>query len=238
MECTWYVLTSLYHPYLTLLFPSFHSLTLFFFPQYLSTIAPPLNYSPARTIGAHLWYIPYVTLTPSTCFVLDNGNGRVVGYCIGTSSTTHFTQRWLEEFIPTVDRSLVPPLDSDNDGGTSEEMQTEEIKHFRKAVYTADCSMLLPYKQDELNKYPAHFHIDILEAYQRKGWGTVLLKAFFEKVKQDGAKGVHLDMVKENHKARAFYERMGFGACQRVLDGGVSGEMGVNGIVLTLVKEL
>jgi hypothetical protein len=35
-----------------------------------------------------------------------------------------------------------------------------------------------------------------------------------------------------------FYERLGFKVCPVVMDGGESGEEGVNGVVLHLVKEL
>lgn len=81
-------------------------------------------------------------------------------------------------------------------------------------------------------------HIDILPEWQKKGWGRKLIEAFFEEVKRDGAGGVHLDMVRHNVNARAFYERIGFEVCPQVLDGGASGEIGVNGIVATLVKRL
>ncbi|USP80103.1 hypothetical protein yc1106_07377 [Curvularia clavata] len=104
---------------------------------YLSTIDPLLDYEPARTIGAHLWYTPYVTLCPETCFVLDDGHGRVVGYCIGCASTPSFAQQWRKDFAPSVNRELVPPPDVQvaNDPA----MEKEDIKHFRKAVYQADC---------------------------------------------------------------------------------------------------
>ncbi|EMD94976.1 hypothetical protein COCC4DRAFT_74738 [Bipolaris maydis ATCC 48331] len=206
---------------------------------YLSTIDPVLDWEPARTIGSHLWYKPYVALTPETCFVLDDGNGHIVGYCIGTADTLSFAQRWREEFAPSVDRTLVPPPDvhvgGDDDAASL--MEKEDIRHFRKAVYEADCSMLQPWPET-LRQYPAHIHIDILKEYQRKGWGTVLMKRFFDKAREMGASGVHLDMVQSNVKARAFYQSIGFRLCQQVLDGGESGGPGVNGIVVTLVKDL
>jgi ribosomal protein S18 acetylase RimI-like enzyme len=173
-------------------------------------------------------------LTPKTCFVLDDGNGRVVGYCIGAADTSSFAQHWRDVFTPTVDRNLVPAP-----GVISSDplMERDDIKVFRHAVHNADCSMLQSWPKT-LNKYPAHLHINILPEYQRKGYGTVLIDAFFAAVKSMGAKGVHLDMVQQNITARAFYERMGFGICSQVLDGGVSGQTGVDGIVVTLVKTL
>jgi ribosomal protein S18 acetylase RimI-like enzyme len=193
-----------------------------------------LDWEPARTIGSYLWYKAYISVTPETCFVLDDGNGRVVGYCIGTADTTSFAQRWRDVFTPVVDPTLVPRPEERSDDPI---MERDDIKGFRHAVYNAACSMLQPWPQT-LQTYPAHLHIDILPEYQRKGYGTALINAFFEAVKRRGANGVHLDMVQHNVKARAFYERLGFQICPQVLDGGASGQSGVNGVVATLVKTL
>ena len=97
--------------------------------------------------------------------------------------------------------------------------------------------MLQPWPQN-LHQYPAHLHIDILPEYQRKGHGTALIDAFLEVIESKGVKGVHLDMVRDNVTARAFYEKIGFQICPQVLDGGKSGQTGVNGIVVTLVKSI
>lgn len=43
-------------------------------------------------------------------------------------------------------------------------------------------------------------------------------------------------MMQHNMAGRAFYERIGFQICPEALDGGASGQTGVNGIVVTLVK--
>jgi GNAT superfamily N-acetyltransferase len=65
-----------------------------------------------------------------------------------------------------------------------------------------------------------------------------LITAFLEEMKSRGANGVHLDMVQHNVTGRAFYEKIGFQVCPIVMDGGTSGQNGVNGIVITLVKTL
>ncbi|KAH8724413.1 GCN5-related N-acetyltransferase-like protein [Phaeosphaeriaceae sp. PMI808] len=201
---------------------------------FLTTIDPGLDFEPARTVGSYLWYKAYVSTTPETCFVLDDGNGRVVGYCIGTADTTSFAQRWRDVFTPVVDPVLVPGPDVQSDDPL---MERDDIKSFRRAVHKAECSMLQAWPE-VLKEYPAHLHIDILPEYQRKGLGTVLLKSFLEEIKDRGAKGVHLGMVQHNVKGRAFYDRIGFQVCPQVLDDGVSGKTGVNGIVITLVKTL
>ncbi|KAF2025418.1 hypothetical protein EK21DRAFT_103954 [Setomelanomma holmii] len=188
-------------------------------PFFFTTIDKGLDWEPARTIGSYLWYKPYVSLTPDTCFVLDDGNGRAVGYCIGTPDTTFFAQRWRDVFTPVLDPVLVP--DPAVKSGNPL-MERDDTKGFRHAVYEANCSMLQPWPE-VLVQYPAHMHIDILPEYQRKGHGTTLINAFFNAVKSRGANGVHLDMVQHNVTGRAFYDRIGFQICPQVLDGGLSG---------------
>ncbi|KAF1848202.1 acyl-CoA N-acyltransferase [Cucurbitaria berberidis CBS 394.84] len=201
---------------------------------FLTTIDPSLNWEPARTIGSHLWYKPYTTLTPGTCFVLDDGSGRVVGYCIGAANTASFAQRWRNDFTPMVDSNLIPRPGVRTGDAL---MEREDIKGFRSAVYGAECSMLLPWPA-VLAEYPAHMHIDILPEFQRRGLGTLLMNAFLQAVRGMGARGVHLDMVRTNTAGRAFYTKIGFEICAQVMDGGASGDPGVDGIVMTLVKAL
>jgi ribosomal protein S18 acetylase RimI-like enzyme len=202
--------------------------------QFLTTIDPSVSTSPARTIGSHIWYTPYLTLSPSTCFVLDSGSGTAVGYCIGTPHTSSFAARWRTDYTPTIDENVVPRPERVSE---DPEMETEQIKGLRKAAYEAECSALVEWPE-VLERYPAHLHINLLPEYQRRGYGQELMKRFLEEVKGDGARGVHLGMVRHNAGAKAFYERIGFGVCEQVLDGGESGETGVSGGALTLVKKL
>jgi GNAT superfamily N-acetyltransferase len=221
---TWYLLPS----------PNTPQSTLTPHTQFLTTIDPSLNTQPARTIGSHLWYIPYVTLSPSTCFVLDSGTGTAVGYCIGTPSTSSFAQRWRNEFVPSIDPAVVPRPDTVTD---DPEMETENIKGLRKAAYEGECSDLL-YWPAVLEEFPAHLHINFLPEYQRRGYGRELVGRFLDEVKGQGARGVHLGMARHSVGARAFYGKIGFETCEQVLDGGESGQTGVNGGSLTLVKKL
>ena len=202
--------------------------------EFFVTIEPSLDWEPTRTIGSYLWYRVYVSLTPATCFVLDDGNGQAVGYCIGTADTLQFAEKWRKEFAPTVDPQQVPQPDVRNDDPL---MEKEETKGFRHAVHHAECSALQAWPK-ELKKYPAHMHIDILPEFQRKGWGSILINTLFDAVKREGAPGIHLDMVRWNTVGRSFYEKIGFEPCSLVLDNGDSGETGVKDVVLTLVKTL
>lgn len=73
-------------------------------------------------------------------------------------------------------------------------------------------------------QYPAHLHIDLLEAYTRRGFGTQLMQALFEKLKAAGVPGVCLSVSAANTRAVAFYQKMGFSVLQSHPGGFFMGE--------------
>ena len=61
-----------------------------------------------------------------------------------------------------------------------------------------------------LAAWPAHLHIDLLPAYQRRGLGRQLIETFLAALREAGVRAVHLGVATRNVKARAFYDRLGF----------------------------
>ena len=181
---------------------------------------------PISTIGSHIWCLPYLTLSPKTCFVLDNGSGEAVGYCIGTPDTANFADRWKTEFLPTIETELrTLPLPDDLG-----EEKRKKLKAWQDELCDGVCEN--PHKlvfgdfAEQLKDFPGHLHIDILPSHQRRGLGKKLIDAFLTSLKQAGCKGLYLGMVAGNADAGRFYEREGFYKLPQVLDGGVSGEKG------------
>jgi len=118
-------------------------------------------------------------------------------------------------------------------------METDDVKVMRKSVYEAECSMLLsPSSSSSLKQHPAHLHIDILPEFQRQGWGSKLLEAFYGKMREVGVEGVHLGVLRQSEGALKFYIGGGWRVCGEVLDGGVSGEVGVDGRAVCLVRRV
>lgn len=64
----------------------------------------------------------------------------------------------------------------------------------------------LPFK----NKYPAHLHIDLLDDYQGKGYGSQLMDTLLNKLREMKIPGVMLIVDKNNEGAQRFYKRAGF----------------------------
>ncbi|GAA2710771.1 GNAT family N-acetyltransferase [Actinoplanes palleronii] len=133
---------------------------------------------------------PYLHLEPELAFVLDDG-GTAVGYVLGTADTTAFVKRFRDEWIPWLgDKYPAPP----------EPPRTPEQDMV--ALHFAPERMIVP----ELAAYPAHLHIDLLPAYQGRGYGRRLITTF----RTQARAGIHLGMVTANVRARGFYDRLGF----------------------------
>lgn len=137
---------------------------------------------------------PYAVLEPALTFVLEDG-GRVVGYILGTADTERFAGSYRDRWIPQrADR--YPPLD--RDPVTPTERMISLHQHPER--------MILP----ALAGYPAHLHIDLLPAYQRRGYGRALMDRLLSALAAAGAPGVHLVVLTANTAALAFYARLGF----------------------------
>ncbi|GIF07993.1 GNAT family N-acetyltransferase [Actinoplanes siamensis] len=137
---------------------------------------------------------PYAYLEPDLAFVLDDG-GRAVGYVVGTSDTATFVKRHRAEWIPLIgDKYPVPPPPP----------RTPE-QHMVALHYEPE-HRIVP----ELRDWPAHLHIDLLPAYQRRGFGRRLITELERAAARAGATGVFVGMLTANVRARGFYDRVGY----------------------------
>ena len=172
-------------------------------------------------------------LEPDFCFVVDSGEGRAVGYVIGTPDTANFVKKYREVFIPLLQIEGLHPPGADEPFGWNENHPNalRFIMHSPENLLHVDEPQLL-------EDYPGHMHIDILPEYQRQGLGRKLIDTFSATVKKDGAKGLHLLMSQANVEAGKFYTRTGWQRYPKVLDGGSSGEEGVKDNTTWMVKRL
>lgn len=138
---------------------------------------------------------PYAHLEPELVFVLDDGQGRAVGYILGTADTERFAEAFRTTWLPLVaDRYPAPP--------EPPRTPDEEIAHLLHHPER----MVVP----ELAAYPAHLHIDLLPEWQGHGHGRRLMRTFLKALQGRGVPAVHLAMGTANTRARAFYDRVGF----------------------------
>jgi ribosomal protein S18 acetylase RimI-like enzyme len=151
------------------------------------------SHTSSDTLVGDVYAAPYVTLEPEHAHILDDGTGRAVGYIVGTADTERFVRRLRAEWIPVV-------------AGRYPEGDPRDADLLRRLHHPE--WMLQP----ALSGYPAHLHIDLLPAWQGRGFGRGLMEAFLSGLRAAGVRGVHLGISPENTAARAFYDRLGFKA--------------------------
>ncbi len=125
----------------------------------------------------------YVREEPETCFVLED-DGIVVGYIICSTNAKKFRKKFRKTDL-------------------------KEIKKINKSVGIENWFIPVPYMIFKCI-YPAHLHINLLDDYQGKGYGTQLMNALFLKLKGMGVKGVMLLAAENNKGAVKFYKKHGF----------------------------
>jgi len=134
-------------------------------------------------IIANTYSTYYVREEPGTCFVLED-NGLVVGYIICSTNAKKF-------------RKIFRRID------------LKEIKKINKTSAIESWFIPLPYMIFK-RIYPAHLHINLLEDYQGKGYGTQLMNELLFKLRGMGVKGVMLLASENNKGAVKFYKKHGF----------------------------
>lgn len=141
---------------------------------------------------------PYVEFAPDLAFVLDAGaeaaGQRVQGYILGVADTARFVSWFRAAWVPKLALAyehVVPPR-----------TRCERIRHLG---FTPE-RLLIP----ELERYPAHLHIDILPPLQRQGWGRALISTLVAALRERRVPGLHLTLDAANVEARRFYDRLGF----------------------------
>ncbi|MFE7243209.1 GNAT family N-acetyltransferase [Streptomyces sp. NPDC057580] len=138
---------------------------------------------------------PYAYLEPDLTFVIDDGTGRAVGYILGTADTAQFVTAFRKRWLPLVEERFPEP---DGPARTPSEEMIALLHNPER--------MIVP----EVAAHPAHLHIDLLPAWQRKGYGRALMRTFLAALRAKGVGAVHLSMLTANTPARAFYDRLGF----------------------------
>lgn len=158
--------------------------------------------------GAHLhnypdlpgsvYAMPYVSLSPTTGFVLVDGN-NVVGYILCATDTRAFEAEAAATWWPAI-ASKYPP----SPPNPSLEYTPEDVRYIQLINNMYKASDVC------IEFAPAHLHIDILEAYQGRGYGRKLIGVLVERLKELRVNGVWLGMDPKNLGAKLFYERLGF----------------------------
>ncbi|PMB66904.1 hypothetical protein BM221_006561 [Beauveria bassiana] len=197
-----------------------------------ATLPPSLSASePARRLAPYIWTHQYTHLSPSTCFVLDDGTGRAVGYCIGCPNVGALCAaypRYVREVLEGRGRAngdvrLVPSPAEPDAAAPWIDSDTGRINELALTQLAFSAQRLLVDGHEDLlaEGYRGTMHIDLLSEHQGRGWGRrlieVLLVESMKEAKREEAeggvrrhKGIWLGVGGENDKVVPFYEKMGF----------------------------
>lgn len=157
-----------------------------------------------------VYSVPYIKLPTTWAFVLEDSTidpPEVVGYVIGSKDTRAYEKHATEHWWPALAEKYPPSI-------AKKEGDVRYTNLFRN-MYTAP--------QGNIDFSPAHLHINILPAYQKRGFGTRLINRAVEHLKGEGIDGVWLGIDPLNKGAKAFYERIGF----REIEGGNGCQLGL-----------
>ncbi len=149
-----------------------------------------------RSVGDY-YAAPYAAHEPELCLVAEDSAG-VCGYILGTADTAAF-EEWLEQHWFPLMRERYGWPDGDPAGFTAAERL---IRRFHAPLRREALAIVAD--------YPAHLHIDLLPRAQGAGLGRRLMVAWLDLLREGSVAGVHLGLGLRNHRALAFYERMGF----------------------------
>ena len=150
------------------------------------------HFSPAqRDILLTLYCNYYIEQEPEHCLVLADEDGRTVGSCIAAFDWFQYKTRYKAVYLPLLRQY----------GG-----------RIRVWCKQTEMRCLDRFASD----YPAHLHIDLLEEWRGRGYGTKLLAAMAELLSGEGVPAVMLGVGNTNTGARRFYARFGFREIGRV----------------------
>ncbi len=147
----------------------------------------------------YCWY--YLRYEPEHCVCARAGD-TILGYIVGTPDTCRQRARFIETRIPKIlKRSIYT-----NHMGRIEQDHPGWMRWSLHEVIGG----LTTAPPDYIERYPAHLHINVLPEYHGKGIGRALMEHLLDHMRSCGVPGIHLQTSSANHKALAFYERMGF----------------------------
>jgi len=154
-------------------------------------------YMEDRRIFLDSFYVYYTDYEPEHTWVACAGQ-QVVGFLTGCTDTHRQQRTLLHKLIPGVIWRLLRgyyhlgPKMGDYFRGIM-------AAGLRGEFFTAD-----------LQRYPAHLHINLADGWRGYGLGKRLMQAYLAQLKALGVRGVHLGTTSMNEIACRLYERSGF----------------------------
>ena len=142
-----------------------------------------------------LFLEPYLACDPRWSWIVADDADVPVGYLVATPDSRAFAAWWRAEWTPAFARRH------------GAEASGPDAALLARGL---DPESTIP--EEVVDAYPAHLHIDLLDAARGGGTGRRLMGLLLARLADEGVPGVHLGMNPANTGARAFYDRLGFRA--------------------------
>jgi len=153
--------------------------------------------------------VPYLTRKATFAYVLEEEDTKeVVGYVVGSHDTREYEQDVHENWFPVhaVRYLYGSPLDKPD----IKKGDRLYLDRFHNPKDYKACEESVAFSS-------AHLHINVLEKYQRKGWGKRMIGKAVEWLKEKGVDGVCVGVDERNEQAKKFYKKIGFEGIEGVL---------------------
>ena len=123
----------------------------------------------------------YIEAEPANCFVAVDEDDQAVGYVLCAKDFSKWKQVFIADYIDPSTNLITKGMGQ----GTIQGLE------------------------DFATQYPAHLHIDIAEAHQRKGLGTLLMDTLIAHLKAENVAGLVLCVAADNAMGKSFYNKYG-----------------------------
>jgi len=159
--------------------------------------APIEAYMEDRNIFLEAFYTYYTDIEPEHAWVAC-ADEEVVGFLAGCVDTRLHGKRYGRFILPQLAGNLLCGK-----------------FHFGRQSFGYIRGLLGGWLRGEfthadLNKYPAHLHINVDSNWRGHGLGQRLMEAYLGQLRKLGVKGVYLDTTSLNEVACRLYEKIGF----------------------------
>ncbi len=154
-----------------------------------------------REVFADMWSGYWTDREPESLFVAE-WDGRVVGYLLGCLDTDRQEKIFSKEMARPLLRKAV------RRGFFIRPKNAAFLYRMIRSI--ARREFKVPLKEIKA-EYPAHLHTNIADPWMRgKGLGWGMMEAYFDYLRDNNVKGLHLGTTSHNKQAVPFYHRCGF----------------------------
>jgi ribosomal protein S18 acetylase RimI-like enzyme len=145
-----------------------------------------------------VWLGPYLAFEPSLAFVAQDAEG-VGAYVVAARHSHQFDDRLERDWWPAKRVAYPEP---------TAQAAAKLAPIARYALH----DLHHPWRTSDrlVSRYPSHLHIDLVPRLQGKGVGRQLIATLLTQLREQGSRGVHLMVGRDNKRAVGFYRHLGF----------------------------